>query len=105
MSPAQPTDYTHLAEQLKAVADPTRLRILELLPPGKKCELVCNVSELAEALDTPQPTVSHHLKVLYTAGLVKSEKMCRDVYYWVDQPAVDEAMCAVKRLARSEGAV
>ena len=95
-------NYTHLAEQLKAVADPTRLRILRLLPPTKTCELVLNVSELAEKLDTPQPTVSHHLKVLHTAGIVQCEKMCRDVYYWIDKPALDAAMCAVKTLAKEQ---
>jgi ArsR family transcriptional regulator len=97
---AESTDYARLAEQLKAVADPTRLRILRLLPPTKTCELVLNVSELAEKLDVPQPTVSHHLKVLHTAGLVQCEKMCRDVYYWIDKPALDRAMCAVKELAK-----
>jgi DNA-binding transcriptional ArsR family regulator len=42
--------YTLLSDQLKAMADPTRLRILYLLPATKKCELVYNVSELAEEL-------------------------------------------------------
>lgn len=93
-------DFTRLAEQLKAVADPTRLRILKLLPTTNTCEQVYNVSELGEELRIPQPTISHHLKVLYNAGLVKCDKMCRDVYYWIDKEAVDTAMCAVKKVAR-----
>ena len=95
-------EMTRLSEKLKAVADPTRLRILRLLPTEPDCERVYNVSELAEELKIPQPTISHHLKVLYNAGLVKSEKMCRDVYYWIDQGAVDDTMCTVKCIARVE---
>lgn len=86
---------------MKALGDPTRLRILELLPGRKKCEDVYNVSELAEELDVPQPTVSHHLKVLFNAGLVQSDKMCRDVYYWIDRKAVDEALAQLKKLMAS----
>lgn len=95
-------ELTRLSERLKAVADPTRLRILELLPATRSCELVYNVSELAEELGIPQPTVSHHLKVLHHADLVKCEKMCRDVYYWVNREEVDAAMCRVKAIARVE---
>ncbi len=95
-------ELTRLSERLKAVADTTRLRILQLLPTRPDCKLVYNVSELAEELHIPQPTVSHHLRVLYNAGLVRSEKMCRDVYYWIDKQAVDITMCSVKNIARVE---
>jgi ArsR family transcriptional regulator len=74
-----------LAEQVKVMGDPTRLRILSLLPVTDNCDDVFNVTELAEELGIPQPTVSHHLKMLKHAGLVKCRKMCRDVYYWIDQ--------------------
>jgi ArsR family transcriptional regulator len=100
MSSDSTPDLVKLSEHLKAVADPTRLRILQLLPATKDCERVYNVSELAEELGVPQPTVSHHLKVLYNAGLVQCDKMCRDVYYWIDREKLDSAMCAVKSLAR-----
>jgi ArsR family transcriptional regulator len=95
-------ELTGLSERLKAVADVTRLRILQLLPTRPDCKLVHNVTELAEELRIPQPTVSHHLKVLYTSGLIKSKKMCRDVYYWIDKGLVDATMCGVKRIARVE---
>jgi predicted aldo/keto reductase-like oxidoreductase len=48
----------------KALGDPLRLRILNLLPTEQVCEDVCNVSELSEELGVSQPTVSHHLKIL-----------------------------------------
>jgi ArsR family transcriptional regulator len=85
-------DFIDLSEKLKAIADPTRLRILKLLPPTDTCELVYNVSELAEELSVPQPTVSHHLKVLYNADLVQCRKTCRDVYYWIDKERLDTVM-------------
>jgi ArsR family transcriptional regulator len=84
-----------LAQCFKALGEPTRLRILQRLPLTNSCEDVYNVSELAEELEIPQPMVSHHLKILHRAGLVKCAKMCRDVYYWIDQPAVDEALNAL----------
>ena len=85
-------DNDSLAGKFKALSEPARLRILELLPVTQDCESVYNVSELAEELGIPQPTVSHHLKILYQAGLVHSARMCRDVYYWIDQPAVESAL-------------
>ena len=73
-----------MAEKLKALADPLRLKMLQLLPHSEKCEHGSNVSTLAEILGLAQPTVSHHLKVLRQAGIVANKKMCRDVYYWVN---------------------
>src|SRR3546814_7925024 len=57
------------AEVLKALAEPRRWRIIELL----SCEELC-VCHLAEEMGIAQPLVSHHLKVLRAAGLVESEK-------------------------------
>jgi DNA-binding transcriptional ArsR family regulator len=48
------------------------------------------VSQLAEDLGIPQPTLSHHLRVLRQAGLVSYKRMCRDVYYWLDEPAAHD---------------
>ena len=54
------------------MADPARLQILALLRSKPNCEAcVCDVTE---ALGLSQPTVSHHLKVLVVAGLVRTEK-------------------------------
>jgi len=73
---------------LKALGDPLRLRILDLLPDSGQCEAVYNVSELALELGIPQPTVSHHLRILKDAGIVRSRKLHRDVYYWIDRETV-----------------
>ena len=95
-------DLQAQADAFKALSEPTRLRILQLLPPTPSCQEVYNVSELSEELGVPQPTVSHHLKILFQAGVIKSEKMCRDVYYWVDKKAVEETMKEFKELIRQK---
>ena len=63
------------------MADPARLRLLSLIAAHTGGE-VC-ACELVEPLGKSQPTVSHHLKVLYEAGLVDREKRGTWVWYWV----------------------
>lgn len=68
-----------LAAVLKAVADPTRLRLLSLIQAtdgGEAC-----VCDLTAPVGLSQPTVSHHLKVLFDAGLVSREKRGAWAYY------------------------
>lgn len=70
---------TTLAGTLKALADPLRLRMLSAIstdPRGETC--VCDLAELA---DVSQPTVSHHLKVLKTVGLLDSQRRGTWVWY------------------------
>jgi ArsR family transcriptional regulator, arsenate/arsenite/antimonite-responsive transcriptional repressor len=74
-------DAEDLARTLKALADPIRLRVLSFLasqPDGEAC--VCH---LIDPTGLSQPTVSHHLKLLYDAGLVDREKRGAWVYYRV----------------------
>ncbi len=69
----------HLAAALRVLADPARLRILSLIrvqPDQEAC--VCH---LTDALGLSQPTISHHLKVLYGAGLLERERRGTWVYY------------------------
>jgi ArsR family transcriptional regulator, arsenate/arsenite/antimonite-responsive transcriptional repressor len=68
-----------LAGAFKAIADPARLRLLSFIaaqPSGEAC-----VCYLMKPLDIRQPTVSHHLKVLYDAGLLDRERRGTWVYY------------------------
>jgi ArsR family transcriptional regulator len=68
-----------VAPQLKALAEPVRLRLMSLVashPGGEAC-----VCDLNEAFDLTQPTISHHLKVLHEAGLLDREKRGVWVYY------------------------
>jgi ArsR family transcriptional regulator len=68
-----------LAAVLKAIADPSRLRLLSLIKAQPDCE--CCVCNLTEPLGLTQPTVSHHLRVLREAGLVEREQRGSWAYY------------------------
>ena len=72
-------DAAHeLAELLKVLADPARLRILSIIAAHQDQE-AC-VCELPEPLGLSQPTVSHHLKVLTEAGVLTRER--RGTWAW-----------------------
>ena len=81
----KPLDLGHtvaLAGRLKALADPTRLRMLELLVERPEPLCVC---EFTTYFPQRQPTISHHLKLLRTAGLVNSEKRGVWSYFWATE--------------------
>ena len=82
------TDLLALADDLKVLADPTRLAILDLLMEGVQCNCY-----LGDRLGLTMNLISHHLKVLREAGLVKVERDPLDarwVYYSVNQEKVIE---------------
>lgn len=72
------TEAEQMAGWFRVLGDPVRLRLLSLI--ASKGE-ACAACDLVEPLGVSQPTVSHHLKQLYEAGLVEREKRGRWVYY------------------------
>jgi ArsR family transcriptional regulator len=76
--------HAHICQ---ALADPKRILILYAL-----AEAPMYVSELAEKLDIPQPTVSRHLKVLRERSLVSTERKGSTVYYALTDRRVIEAL-------------
>jgi len=70
-------------EFCKALADPTRQKILEMLIDGEK-----TVSEIVDAFNLSQPTVSHHLDTLTRYNLLSSRKEGKHVYYHTNQENV-----------------
>jgi len=75
-----------LAARFKALADPTRVAIVNRLAAVSEC-CVC---DLNAAFDLSQPTISHHLKVLRDAGLVESSRRGTWAYYRLVPNAVRE---------------
>lgn len=76
-----------LAQQLKVLADPTRLLIFDLLMQGVQCNC-----ELGESLEIAPNLISHHLRVLRRAHLIQAERDpvdARWVYYSVNRAALD----------------
>jgi ArsR family transcriptional regulator, arsenate/arsenite/antimonite-responsive transcriptional repressor len=82
-----------LAAILKVLAEPARLRLLSLIQaqPGHEA-CVCH---LTDALDISQPTVSHHLRVLFETGLVDRERRGNWVYYRALPGALDAVLQAL----------
>ncbi|HEX9038666.1 MAG TPA: metalloregulator ArsR/SmtB family transcription factor [Ktedonobacterales bacterium] len=72
-------DSAVLAERLKALADPTRLRMLDLLAAQPQPLCVCDITSQFEQR---QPTISHHLRILREARLVDCEKRGVWAHYW-----------------------
>lgn len=78
--PLAEDEAQRLAQALKAIADPARLRLLSLIQGQPDGACVCH---LTEPLGLSQPTVSHHLKVLLEAGLVEREQRGSWAHYRV----------------------
>jgi ArsR family transcriptional regulator, arsenate/arsenite/antimonite-responsive transcriptional repressor len=69
----------------KAVCDEPRQKILEILHEKEKM----NASEIKKKLNLSQPTISHHLKILVEAEVVKSEKKGKEVFYTLSNNQID----------------
>ena len=83
--PMSEEEAVRVAELLKALADPVRLRLMSLIASAdEKC-----VCDLTGPFDVSQPTISHHLKVLREAGLVDSERRGTWVYYRARRDALE----------------
>jgi ArsR family transcriptional regulator len=77
----QPEEAEQLAALFRVLGEPARLQLLSFIaahPDGEAC-----VCELTEPLGLSQPTVSHHLKVMYEAGLLQKERRGNWMYYKV----------------------
>jgi ArsR family transcriptional regulator, arsenate/arsenite/antimonite-responsive transcriptional repressor len=75
------------AELFKALADPARVRVVNLLATSGEAVCVCN---LTEPLGLSQPTVSHHMKKLLAAGLVEREQRGKWAYFSLKRDAVEK---------------
>jgi ArsR family transcriptional regulator len=77
----------------KSLADDTRQKILEMLMEGEKC-----VSDIVDAFDMSQPTISHHLGILRQFNLVSSRREGKQVFYALNRDNVVE--CCGKLIAK-----
>jgi ArsR family transcriptional regulator len=74
----------------KALADDTRQKIMAVC-----CCRELRVSDIVEELHVTQPTVSHHLKILKGAGLVRARRRGKEIYYTLQQERLAEGCCQV----------
>jgi len=85
--PLSPDEAEQLATTMKALADPARLRLLSIVAASEGSE-AC-VCDLIEPVGLSQPTVSHHLKILTTAGFLERSKRGTWAYYKLVPGALD----------------
>ncbi|HBC87181.1 MAG TPA: transcriptional regulator [Lentisphaeria bacterium] len=78
-------DYERESEMLKALAHPVRLKMAEGLVSNE-----CNVNKIVSKLGLPQSTISQHLSILRSRGIVKARKEGLKTCYKVDNPKVAE---------------
>jgi ArsR family transcriptional regulator, arsenate/arsenite/antimonite-responsive transcriptional repressor len=91
-------DLKRATRWFHALAEETRLRIIERLRAGEEC--VCN---LTDTLETGQSRLSFHLKTLKDAGLVKDRRQGRWIYYSLDQDAIRDLERFIRRLEAERG--
>lgn len=72
--------YVDTAKMLKALSDPKRLRIVDMLSCGEMCACV-----ILEAFQITQPTLSHDMKVLVESGIVRDRREGKRAYYSLNQ--------------------
>ena len=83
------------AEICAGLADPTRILILYSLSDGPH-----NVTEICDALDKPQPSISRHLKILRERGMVTTERQGTTVQYELGDKRLVEALDLLRSVLR-----
>jgi DNA-binding transcriptional ArsR family regulator len=89
----QLANYLNVSTVFKALADPTRRQVLQLLRQGPK-----SAGELAEHFPVSKPTMSAHFAVLREAGLVDSDKQGKIIMYRLKMSVLEEALMEFSEL-------
>ena len=82
-----------------ALGDEHRQRILLLFEPGERL----NVGQIAEVSTLARSTVSHHLKILHESGVLASEKVGKEVWFWINRQALLDTFGNVIDYVRENG--
>ena len=98
MTAATQAKYKNQARILKALAHPTRLFIVDELSRGER-----NVRELTDLIGVEMPTVSRHLSILRSAGILADDKRGLQVFYSLRVPCVLNFFQCVEAVQRGEG--
>ena len=80
-----PPEWQAMSKIFVALGDEHRQRILLLFEPGERL----NVGQIAEVATLARSTVSHHLKILHESGALASEKIGKEVWFWIDRPVLE----------------
>lgn len=86
-----PDEWKEVSRVFVALGDEHRQRILLLFEKGERM----NVSRIAEVSTLSRPAVSHHLKILREANILQSEKIGKEVYFWINKTYLVHTLEAV----------
>lgn len=89
--------YTDTAKMLKAISDPKRLQIVDMLSCGEMCACV-----ILEAFRITQPTLSHDMKLLADAGIVSCRREGKKVLYSLNTEALEQMHAALGVMFRDK---
>jgi ArsR family transcriptional regulator, arsenate/arsenite/antimonite-responsive transcriptional repressor len=95
-SRALPEDWKAMSKVFAALGDEHRQRILLLFDKGEHL----NVGQIAEVSTLTRSTVSHHLKILREAGVLSTEKLGKEVWFWINRPYLEEVFENVQSYLR-----
>ena len=76
--------YIDISKMLKAMSEPKRLRIVDMLSCGELC-----ACKILEEFNITQPTLSHDMRVLVEAGIVKDRREGKNIYYSLNRDALE----------------
>lgn len=88
------------APAFRALADATRLQIMALIAAGGDEQCVCNI---VDAIPLSQPTISYHLNILRSAGLIKAAKRGVWVYYSINEGGLAQLGRTLSNLQSFQG--
>jgi len=93
-----PIEWEGISELFLALGDKHRQRILLAFEPGERL----NILQIVAASTLSRTAVSHHLKVLHRAGALQSEKIGKEVFFWIDQTNIKAALTIVLAYIKNE---
>jgi DNA-binding transcriptional ArsR family regulator len=93
-----PDEWQNIAHLFIALGDPHRQRILLAFEKGERM----NISQIAAASTLSRTAVTHHLKILHQSGALQSEKIGKEVYFWVNKNLMTHAIKDVLHYIESE---
>ena len=94
-----PPAWQAMSKIFVALGDEHRQRILLLFEPGERL----NVGQIAEVSTLARSTVLHHLKILHESGVLASEKVGKEVWFWINREALLDTFGNVIAYVREHG--
>ena len=86
-----PSAWKNVSRVFSALGDEHRQRILLTFEPGERL----NVGQIVEVSTLSRSAVSHHLRILREAGVLDSEKIGKEVFFWLNKKQIKESLTAV----------